>query len=190
MSHRYWQKGYLVEWDAKGTGRPPHSNIFFLSPLCSSGGGKGAAGTCQQAVNVGSELHSGVNLTLRSTAISRLTVDANYSFLHRDISGTPGVFPMGTPTHKAVATVTARLPYGATALVSARHLTGIVAMSDNGLSLPEATFTTIDIGGTLPIRRGVSAQAGVKNVTDANYYYWEGFPEAGRTAYVTLRYTF
>jgi iron complex outermembrane receptor protein len=164
-------------------------NIFFLSPLC-AGGGKAAAGQCQQAVNVGAELHSGVNLTVRTTAIQRVTLDANYSFLHREISGTPGVFPTGTPTHKIVATATARLPYGATALISARHLTDIAAMSDNGLSLPAATFTTCDIGGTLPIRGGVALQAGVKNVTDANYYYWEGFPEAGRTAYVTLRYAF
>jgi iron complex outermembrane receptor protein len=170
--------------------RDEMETIFFLSPLCSSAGGKGGVGTCQQAVNMGSELHSGVNLTLRTTAISRLTLDANYSFLHRDISGTPGVFPTGTPTHKVVATVTARLPYGTTALVSARHLAGIVAMSDNALPLPEATFTTIDVAGTLPIRRGVSVQAGVKNLADVNYYYWEGFPEAGRTAYVTLRYAF
>lgn len=164
-------------------------NIFFLSPLC-SGGGKGGVGSCQQAVNVGSERHAGVNLTLRTTAVSRLTIDANYSFLHREISGTPGVFPIGTPTHKTIATATARLPYGATAVLSARHLGGIAAMSDNGLPLPEAHFTVVDVSGVLPIRRAVAVQAGLKNLTDANYYYWEGFPEAGRTGYVTLRYAF
>ena len=40
----------------------------------------------------------------------------------------------------------------------------------------------VDAGGTLPIRSGVSAQAGVKNLLDANYYYWDGFPESGRNA--------
>jgi len=63
-------------------------------------------------------------------------------------------------------------------------------MSDNGLPLPEANFTVIDIGGTVPIRNGVRVQAGVKNLTDANYYYWEGFPEAGRTGYITFRVAF
>jgi outer membrane receptor protein involved in Fe transport len=78
-----------------------------------------------------------------------------------------------------------------TALVSARHQGGIVAMSDNGLPLPAARFTTIDIGGTMPIRRGLGVQAGVKNLSDANYYYyWEGFPEPGRNAYATLRFVF
>jgi iron complex outermembrane receptor protein len=33
-------------------------------------------------------------------------------------------------------------------------------------------------------------QAGVKNLFDRNYYYWEGFPEEGRNWYLTLRYTF
>jgi iron complex outermembrane recepter protein len=164
-------------------------NIFFLSPLC-SGGGRGGAGSCQQAVNVGSELHDGVNVTLRTTAIRKLTLDANYSFLHRTISGVAGVFPTGTPAHKTVATATLQLPRGTTVVGSVRHQSGSVAMSDNGMPLPSADFTTLDVGATAPIRRSLSVQAGIKNIFDSNYYYWEGFAEAGRTAYVTLRYTF
>jgi outer membrane receptor protein involved in Fe transport len=89
-----------------------------------------------------------------------------------------------------VATATLRLPRGATGLVSARHQSGAVGMSDNGLPLPPATFATVDLGGTLPLRAGVSVQGGVKNLFDRNYYYWEGFPEQGRSGYVTLRYAF
>ena len=52
------------------------ASTFFLSPLC-SGGGRGGTGTCQQAVNnVGSEIHDGVNLTIRTTSVTRLTLDA------------------------------------------------------------------------------------------------------------------
>jgi iron complex outermembrane recepter protein len=165
-------------------------NIFFLSPLCGGGGGRGTAGSCQQAVNVGSELHSGVNLTLRTTSVPRLTLDANYSYLHRDISDVTGVFPTGTPIHKSVVTATMRLPKGIMTLASARYLSGIVAMSDNGLPLPTAGFTTVDIGAAAPVRNGLSLQGGIRNLFDGNYYYWEGFPEAGRNAYLTLRYTF
>jgi iron complex outermembrane receptor protein len=164
-------------------------NIFFLSPLC-TGGGKGGAGSCQQAVNVGEELHAGVNLAVRSTPMSRLTVDANYGFLHREISNGSGALPTGTPTHKAVATVTGLLPHGISALVTFRHQSGTLALSDNGLPLPVANFTTTDIGGTFTLRHGISVQAGIKNLFDANYYYWEGFPEVGRNGYVTLRYAF
>jgi outer membrane receptor protein involved in Fe transport len=64
----------------------------------------------------------------------------------------------------------------------ARHESGAVGMSDNNLPLPAATFTTVDIGGALPIRAGLSVQAGVKNLFDRNHYHWEGFPEQAATA--------
>jgi iron complex outermembrane recepter protein len=176
-------------------------NIFFLSPLCpgptpggggggGGGGGRAPAGTCQQAMNVGAETHEGVTLAVRTTPHVRVTVDGHYSFLHREISGTPGVFPAGTPTHKAVASATLLLPFDATAMLSARHQDGILAMSDNGLPLPAASFTVVDLGGRMEIRRGLQVQAGLKNLFDRNYYYWEGFPEEGRSGYLTLRFVF
>jgi outer membrane receptor protein involved in Fe transport len=42
----------------------------------------------------------------------------------------------------------------------------------------------------MPLRAGLRVQAGIKNLFDKDYYYWEGFPEAGRNAYVTLRFAF
>ena len=165
-------------------------NIFFLSPLCAAGGGKGGAGSCQQAVNVGRETHQGANFTVRTTLVARLTFDANYTYLNRKITGAPGVFPFGTPRHKTSGTATLRLLHGATGLVSARYQSGAVGMSDNSLPLPAAKFATIDVGGSLPVRAGLSIQAGLRNLLDRNYYYWEGFPEEGRNWYFTLRYKF
>ena len=164
-------------------------NIFFLSPLCPAGG-KGGAGSCMQAVNVGRETHEGTNFTLRTTPFSRLTFDANYTFVNRKIAGTPGIFPVGTPRHKSVGTATVRLPMKATGIFSAQYQSGAVGMSDNGFALPAAKFATVDVGGSIPIHAGMALQAGIKNLLDRNYYYWEGFPEEGRNWYVTLRYRF
>lgn len=164
-------------------------NYFFLSPLC-SGGGKGGVGSCQQAVNVGRETHEGANFTIRTTPTPRLTLDANYTYLNRHITGATGIFPVGTPRHKTVGTATIRMPLGATGILSARYQSGAVGMSDNSLPLPSAKFATADAGLALPIRAGASLEAGVKNLLDRNYYYWEGFPEAGRTWYLTVRYHF
>jgi iron complex outermembrane recepter protein len=175
-------------------------NIFFLSPLCpgpirgggsgGSGGGRAPAGSCQQAVNVGTERHEGVTIAVRTIPHARVTLDGHYSFLHRNISGAPGVFATGTPTHKAVANATVLLPREATAVLSARNQDSILAMSDNGLPLPAASFTVLDISGQLALRRGLRVEAGVKNLLDRNYYYWEGFPEAGRSGYLSLRFVF
>jgi iron complex outermembrane receptor protein len=163
-------------------------NISFLSPLCPSG--KGGAGTCQQAVNAGREIHEGANLTLRTTPVSRVTIDANYTFVARRITDPPGLFPTGMPKHKTVGTATVRLPRGTMGLVSARYQSGAVGMSDNNLPLPVAKFATLDIGASVPIHAGMSLQAGVSNLLDRSYYYWEGFPEAGRNWYLTFRYKF
>lgn len=164
-------------------------NIFFLSPLC-AGGGKGGTGSCQQAVNVSRETHEGADFTFRTSLASRVTFDAGYTFLNRKIYGAPGVFPVGTPRHKTVGTAVVRLPHGATGMISAQYQSGAVAMSDNSLPLPAAKFATFDLGGAVPIAAGISVQAGLKNLLDRNYYYWEGFPEAGRNWYITVRYRF
>lgn len=193
---RNWTAGYSQAFARRTVGqielfhsnvRDEIENILFQSPLC-TGGGKGAG--CMQAVNVGHEIHEGVTFSVRSTPVTRMTVDASYTYLNRSISNTPGVFPQGTPRHKTIATVTGRLPRNATGLLSARYVSGIVAMADNGLALPVAKFATVDVGALVPIRAGAAIQAGVKNLLDRNYYYWEGFPEEGRNWYLTLRYTF
>lgn len=165
------------------------TNIFFLSPLC-AGGGRGGAGSCQQAVNIGSETRGGVNLTLRTTPAPSVIVDANYGYLYRRMHGTTDAFPSGTPVHKGVASATIRLARAVTGLATLQYQAGAVGMSDNGLPLPASAFTTVDLGAAVAFGGGVGLQAGVKNILDRDYYYWEGFPERGRNVYVTLRYTF
>jgi iron complex outermembrane receptor protein len=143
-----------------------------------------------QEINVASEIHDGVNMSVGSTPVTRVTFEANYSYVVRKITGASGVFPTGIPKHKSIGTMTVRLPHGATAFISERYQAGSVGMSDNGLRLPVAKFARTDIGGTLPTRAGFRAQVGIENLFDRNYYYWEGFPEAGRSWYANLRYTF
>src|SRR5215831_16160565 len=107
-----WTTGYSQVFARRTVGqieffhsnvRDEIENILFQSPLC-TGGGKGAG--CIQAVNVGREIHQGVNVSIRSTVLPRMTVDANYSYVDRSISGATGVFPTGTPRHKTIGTVT------------------------------------------------------------------------------------
>ena len=37
---------------------------------------------------------------------------------------------------------------------------------------------------------GILGETGVKNIFDSNYELEEGYPEAGRTLFANLRYTF
>ncbi|MDP9112661.1 MAG: TonB-dependent receptor, partial [Acidobacteriota bacterium] len=86
-----------------------------------------------------------------------------------------------------------------------RQILGIVNFRyEGGLTLQDTTyaatsplflpyrqaFATVDLGVVAPIWKGAIAQAGVKNVLDRNYYYNAGFPEAGRTWFLNIRYSF
>jgi iron complex outermembrane receptor protein len=150
-------------------------------------------GTCRQSVNVGKEVHQGVEFTVRSSPLSRLTLNANYTFLNRTISGPKnmlGVFPTGTPKHKTIATASLRLPHEMLLLATARYESGTITTNDSGLIIPASKFATADLGGIIPIFGGMNLQVGVKNLFDRNYYYQEGYPEAGRNWYLNARYRF
>ncbi len=149
--------------------------------------------TCQQSINVAKEVHQGAEITLRSSPLSRLILDANYSFLNRTITGPPnmlGVFPTGTPKHKVLGTASLRLPRRLQILASARYESGTITTNDSGLIIPASKFATADLGGIIPVNRGLNVQVGVKNIFDRYYYYQEGYPQAGRSWYVNTRYRF
>src|SRR4029078_12490351 len=79
---RTWTVGYVRGFGAaamqvevfRSRVRDEIENIFFSCPLCATG--KAGAGTCQQAVNVGTELHDGVTVSARANPARRLTFDA------------------------------------------------------------------------------------------------------------------
>jgi iron complex outermembrane receptor protein len=48
----------------------------------------------------------------------------------------------------------------------------------------------MDLGTIVPIYVGFSAQAGIKNLFDKDYYYTAGYPEPGRSWYFNMRYRF
>ncbi len=170
-------------------------------------------GQCSQSMNLGSEVHEGVEVEVRSTPLPRLTLDASYSYLTRDYAfnyadfSSLTVAPMtatswsafknnvraGLPKNKLVGNATIRLPHQATALVTARYEGGNDIVDTNGGSSAlyyQAPVATFDIGAIIPVRKRFTVQAGVKNLLDRNYYYAAGYPEAGRNWYFNTRYSF
>ena len=60
--------------------------------------------------------------------------------------------------------------------------------SGNYLEVPD--FTTFDVKLIYRMSKGLSAEAGVRNLTDEDYGYDVGFPEPGREYFVTLAYRY
>ncbi len=165
-------------------------------------------GFCSEMANLGKEVHQGVEFEVRSAPLSRLALDASYSYLNRNITyqylNIPNVSQVNTsvitlptlPKNKLIGTAALRLPHQVLAMASARYEGGITLQdttyaSASPLYLPRAeSYGTVDLGVVAPVAHGVIAQAGVKNLFDRNYYYTAGYPEAGRNWYLNLRYRF
>lgn len=165
-------------------------------------------GYCLQNVNASKGTYQGAEFSIRSTPISRLTLDANYSYLNRtlvydfaniDISQvlTSALVLPTYPKNKVIFNATMRLPREMLVIANYRYEGGI-SLQDGSyspktspLNLPYATsYGTVDLGTLVPVHAGFSVQAGVKNLLDRNYYYSAGYPEAGRNWYLNLRYQF
>jgi len=149
--------------------------------------------TCQRTINVGKELHQGVEFTIRSNLHPRLTVNANYTFLNRDISGPPNmvdVFPTGTPKHKVVSVANLRLPRAIILTATARYESGRIDTDNSGNLVPASKYGTLDFGGIIPVVKEMDLQVGIRNLFDRFYYYREGFPQSGRNWYLNMRYRF
>jgi iron complex outermembrane receptor protein len=117
----------------------------------------------------------------------------NYSFLKWTISGPSNmlrVHPVRAPKHKIIATANMVLPREILLLAAVRYESGTINTNDSGVIVPASKFATADLGLIVPLCAGMSAQTGIQNLFDRNYYYREGFPEPGRNWHFSMRYRF
>jgi iron complex outermembrane receptor protein len=191
---------------------------------------------CSVNENASHETHQGAELTLHSTPVTRLTLDANYTYVNKEIDGFtfPGLTtsgsevypcysgdylvtgtgsnavetttpdntcltPIDLPKNKAVAMATLHMPYKAILNSTLRYEGGNKAIDSYKDStnknyyieaIPLSHFATWDVGGTVPLYKGATLQAGVKNLLDRNYYQTLDIPEEGRNWFVNMRYRF
>jgi iron complex outermembrane receptor protein len=194
--------------------------------------------TCSQNVNATEETHEGVEIAVRTKPLPRLTIDANYTYLDKEIDGynfaaavlvaNPSYYPCGggylltgtgsnvtytttpnntcltatgIPKHKAVAAGTLQLPHevmltadiryesGNKAVDNYKHTIGTTSNSYYEI-VPLSNFGVVGLGGTVPLFKGATIQAGVKNLFDRNYYQTLDYPEEGRNWFANIRYRF
>ena len=174
-------------------------------PFCTNTGAQ--AGYCSQNVNVAKENHQGFEFSLRSSPVSRLMLDVNYSYLNRNMEYDFGadinpadvltsILILPTyPKNKVVFNATLRLPHEILAVGNYRYEGGIQLQDTTYRTAPgnlpwSTSYGTVDLSTVVPIAAGFSLQAGVKNLFDRNYYYTAGYPEAGRNWYFNARYRF
>jgi len=142
-----------------------------------------------QSRNVGNGDYYGAELSLVATITPEFSLGGNYSWVKRDLDdpSIPAFHPTGVPSHKAFA-------YADWApLAGLRFMPNVEVASDRWVVTPAGTYyrsgdyvlanLSIDYAVTPAIDIGV----GGRNLFDVNYSTADGYPEPGRTMFVSLR---
>jgi iron complex outermembrane receptor protein len=144
-----------------------------------------------QSRNVGKGEYYGAELTVSGKVADTLDLGATWSFIHRDFTD-PSIAAFeatGVPTHKGFLWAEWRPMAGLTVLPSLEFASDRWTVTPNG-----ATYyrTGSYVQGSLrldyEVIDGLVLGAGVKNAFDDNYVLTDGFPEPGRSFFLTARF--
>jgi iron complex outermembrane receptor protein len=143
-----------------------------------------------QLRNLGQSCHLGGEFSVRSNPARHLLLIANYTYLSRRNTTNPALLLVGTPRHKVYITSTYELLGRLRLMADWLYQASRFYQNDAGTFGRSAPYATLGLGGILELTRSIDLHVGVANVLDRSNFLVEGYPEAGRNAYVNLRLRF
>lgn len=143
-----------------------------------------------QLRNLGEARHLGGELAIRSALTPQLNLQANYTYLSRRNMTNPGLPMVDTPRHKTYGALTYQPDPRVNLLADLRYEGGRYYQNDGGRFGRASNYAVAGFGGSVRLYRQIELQAGMQNAFDRNFILVDGYPEAGRTVYVNLRYRF
>lgn len=143
-----------------------------------------------QFQNIGEARFLGGEASVRSSLTARLDFQANYTYLSRRNMTDPGLLMIDTPRHKIHSALTCQLGPRVMLLADLGYEGGRFYQNEGGRFGRATNFARAGVGASALLHRQLELQTGLQNALDRNYFLAEGYPEAGRTAYINLRYRF
>jgi iron complex outermembrane receptor protein len=169
-------------------------------------------GTVNQTKNVASAQYFGAELSLDAEITNWLSVGGNVTLIERDYDQVPpasqvaGVTPpitgadptnpnfeaQGVPGFKAFIYADWRVADALTLTPSVEFASERWTVTSSSAIVPPRFYETgdyvlLNLAATWDLNDHVSLLAGGKNLTDENYVLVDGFPEEGRSFYLSLR---
>jgi iron complex outermembrane receptor protein len=143
------------------------------------------SGNLSQMQNLGKARYYGAEVEVESKLTSEINAGANYTFLKRENISNPGVLFLDTPVHKIFlhADVT---PIELLSVTGSMEYNTERNSTSDGVDVAGA-FALFNLKASLNFYQHITVDAGVQNIFDRNYSLVEGYPEAGRTYFATLR---
>jgi iron complex outermembrane receptor protein len=142
-----------------------------------------------QLRNVGEARYRG-EFGVRSNVTPSLLFTANYTYLSRKNTTNPGLLLVGTPRHKLYSSATYRFGGRVRLMADLLYESSRFYQNDAGTFGRAGAFASVNLGGSIPLTRNFEIEAGMVNLLDRSYFLVEGYPEAGRSAFVNLRFRF
>ncbi len=151
-------------------------------------------GTVNQTKNAAGGAYYGFEASLTATVSETLDLGGNLTYLHRKLTDpTNAAFrPQGVPDWKAFA-------YAAWRPVEKLTIRPSVEYADQRWTVTTTTplawyktgsYLLVNLSADYAVTDSVTATLGAQNLGDQDYQLTDGFPEAGRTFYVSLRAKF
>lgn len=142
-----------------------------------------------QNQNVGTFDHRGVELEVQYKT-DTLEAGGNYAYINVKNKTDESVKRTDVPKHQIFAYVQSDLGAGFSIYGDMKFRKGTYDQIQNGSYVISPTFTTFDLKAVYKATDTITAEAGVKNLTDKFVQYDLGFPVAGREFFANLIYKF
>lgn len=143
-----------------------------------------------QSRNAGKGTYYGIELSGTAEISPTLTLGANYTALHRQINdpNNRNLRPTGTPGDKAFLYAQWRPAAAFTVTPSVEFASDRWTTNTAGtVYYRTGAYMLVGLAAAWTVTPHVELSGGVRNLLDAQYSLWDGFPEEGRSAYLTLR---
>lgn len=164
-----------------------YNNVRDYIQLIKVADPKKSGATIDQNQNIGEVDFAGIELEASAKVLTALEIGSNYTYTHID-NKTDSSKIINVPAHKVFAyaryTFFERLTAQADIEFDSQRFS-----SSNGVEVA-GEYTIVGTKLSYDIGNGFLVDAGVKNLFDKDYAIEEGYPEAGRTFFANLRYTF
>ncbi len=141
-------------------------------------------GTLSQMQNFQKARYFGSEIEIDAHILSFLSAGGNYTFLKRENISNSSVKFLDTPEHKILLYLNV-FPISDLEIIASTEYNSARNSTSDGL-YQAGPFAVFNISASLNLLHMFKLDAGVQNLFDRNYELTEGYPEPGRTFYLTL----
>lgn len=139
--------------------------------------------------NIGSFDHRGAELELSYTA-DGLEAGGNYTYISVKNRNDDALKRNDVPRHQLFAYIEKELGYGVSLYGNMKFRKGAYELTMDNTYIANPTFTTFDLKAIYRPNPALTAEIGVKNLTDKYYAYDMAFPMPGREFFANIGYNF